>query len=183
MSTTTFARSSARSTPTATLAREAAQALLEAAQGLAPSVSSSEIHPVVHRAAQALQAALAEGATLPEILDALIRATAPAAPEAPPAPPWAGLLRLSLDAFAVTGTALAVSFPTFGFEAQVWWSGSAATGRAVARERRLEPSRVWDLTRMQQEARQAGLDAETATVEQVIDALGGQVRAWRPRAA
>jgi hypothetical protein len=34
---------------------------------------------------------------------------------------------------------------------------------------------------MQREARQAGLD-ETATVAHLIEALEGQVRAWRPAA-
>jgi ribosomal protein L22 len=42
---------------------------------------------------------------------------------------------------------------------------------------------VWRLDRLQQEARQAGLDAETVTVTEVIAALGGEVRGWRPRAA
>jgi hypothetical protein len=137
----------------------------------------------VHGAATALQAALAEGATLREVLDQLIGLTAPAAPEAPPAPPWAHLLGLSLDAFASTGAALAVTFREHGFEAQVWFCGSTATGQAVARERRIEARRVWDRARLQREARQAGLDAETVTVDQLIEALGGAVRGWRPRVA
>ena len=41
---------------------------------------------------------------------------------------------------------------------------------------------VWRLDRLQQEARQAGLDAETATVAHLVEALGGEVRAWRPPA-
>jgi hypothetical protein len=173
---------SASPTPTATLARERARALLDGLEALAPTVRPSEVHRHVHRAATALQAALAEGATLPEILDAMILATAPAAPEAPPAPPWAPLLTLSLPAFAETGAALAITFPALGHEAQVWWTGSAATGRAVARERRIEPRRVWDLARLGQEARQAGLD-ESATVAHLVEALGGEVRGWRPSAA
>jgi hypothetical protein len=42
---------------------------------------------------------------------------------------------------------------------------------------------VWDRARLQREARQAGLDAETVTVDQLIEALGGAVRGWRPRVA
>jgi hypothetical protein len=179
MSTTTFARSSARSTPTATPAREAAQALVDGLQALAQTLlRPSEIHPVVHRAAQALQAALAEGVPLREVLDALVGLTAPATPEDPPAPPWAPLLGLSLSAFAETGAALAITFRALGHEAQVWWCGSATTGQAVARERRIESRRVWDLARLGQEARQAGLD-ESATVASLVAALGGEVRGWR----
>jgi Recombinase zinc beta ribbon domain len=44
---TTFARSSARSTPTATPAREAARACLDGLQALAPTLRPAEIHPVV----------------------------------------------------------------------------------------------------------------------------------------
>jgi hypothetical protein len=82
---------------------------------------------------------MAEGVTLREVRDALVGMTAPAAPEGPPAPPWAGLLSRTPAEFAETGAALAISFPTLGHEAQVWGSGSAATGRAVTRERRIEP--------------------------------------------
>ena len=116
-----------------------------------------------------------------EVLYALTSLTAPAAPEAPPAPPWAPLLPLSLDAFASTGAALGVLFPALGVS--VWWSGSDAMARAVAAERRLTVREVWRLPRVQQEARQAGLDAETVTVARLVEALGGQVRAWRPPAA
>jgi 2-dehydropantoate 2-reductase len=87
------------------------------------------------------------------------------------------------DAFATTGAALAVTFREHGFEAQVWFCGSTATGQAVARERRIEARRVWDLARLQREARQAGLDVEASTVEHLLVALGGEVRGWRPRAA
>jgi hypothetical protein len=86
LSTTTCASPSASPTPTATAAAEAAQRLVGALQALAPTVPPSAIHRHVHDAATALQAALAEGATLREVLDQLILATAPAAPEAPPAP-------------------------------------------------------------------------------------------------
>ena len=110
----------------------------------------------MHGAATALQAALVEGVTLREILDALVGLTAPAAPEAPPAPPWAHLLGLSLDAFAETGAALGVAYPALA--ASTWWTGSEAQARAVAAERRLTVREVWRLPRMQQEARQAGLD-------------------------
>jgi hypothetical protein len=136
----------------------------------------------VHGAATALQQALIEGPALREVLAALVSLTAPAAPEGPPAPPWAPLLALSLDAFATTGAALAVTFRALGHEAQVWWCGSATTGQAVARERRIEARRVWDRARLQQEARQAGLDAETVTVARLVEALGGEVRGWRPAA-
>jgi hypothetical protein len=93
-------------------------------------VPSSEIHPVVHRAAQALHAALAEGVTLREMLDALIGLTAPALPETPPTPPWAPLLDLSLDAFAESGAALGIRFPALGVS--TWWTGPEAQARRVA---------------------------------------------------
>ena len=54
--------------------------------------------------------------------------------------------------------------------------------RAVAAERRLSMREVWRLPRMRQEARQAGLDAETVTVARLVEALGGHVRDWRPAA-
>jgi hypothetical protein len=136
----------------------------------------------VHGAATALQRGLTEGVSLREILDALVALTAPAPPDPPPAAPWAHLLDLSLDAFAETGAALAITFRALGHEAQVWWCGSAATGQAVARERRIEARRVWDRARLRQEFRQARLDAETATVAALVAALGGTVRGWRPRA-
>jgi hypothetical protein len=41
---------------------------------------------------------------------------------------------------------------------------------------------VWQRDRLQQEARQARLDAETVTVARLVEALGGQVRDWRPAA-
>jgi hypothetical protein len=52
MSTTTVARSSASATLTTPLAREVARACLDGLQALAPTRPSTEIHPVVHRAAQ-----------------------------------------------------------------------------------------------------------------------------------
>jgi hypothetical protein len=54
--------------------------------------------------------------------------------------------------------------------------------RRVAAERRLTRREIWGLPRMQQEARQGGLDAETVTVARLVEALGGQVRDWRPAA-
>jgi hypothetical protein len=150
----------------------------EAGKALAPTVPPSEVHRHVHRAATTLQEALIEGATLPEILDAMILATAPAAPEAPPAPPWAHLLGLSLPAFAETGAALGIRFPALGVS--TWWTGPEAQARRVAAERRLSVREVWQRDRLQQEARRAGLDAETVTVARLIGALGGEVRGWRP---
>ena len=124
---------------------------------------------------------MAEGVTLREILAALISLTALAAPEAPPAPPWAHLLPLSLDAFAETGAALGIRFPALGVS--TWWTGSDAMARAIAAERRLTLREVWRLARMQLEARQAGLDVEASTVAGLVEALGGEVRGWRPSAA
>jgi hypothetical protein len=118
---------------------------------------------------------------LREVRDALVGMTAPAAPEAPPAPPWALLLPLSLDAFASTGAALGVLFPALGVS--TWSTGPEVQARRVAAERRLTMREVWRLPRMQQEARQAGLDVEASTVAHLVEALGGQVRAWRPPAA
>jgi hypothetical protein len=108
------------------------------------------------------QAALAEGVPLREILAALVSLTAPAAPEAPPAPPWAHRLPLSLDAFAETGAALGIRFPALGVS--TWWTGLEAQAHRVAAERRLSVREVWQRDRLQQEARQAGLDPETVTV-------------------
>jgi hypothetical protein len=51
--------------------------------------------------------------------------------------------------------------------------------RAIARERRIEPRRVWNLARLEREARQAGLD-ESGTVAHLVEALGAEVRGWRP---
>ena len=53
--------------------------------------------------------------------------------------------------------------------------------RPVARERRIEARRVWDLARLQREGREAGLDVEASTVADLVVALGGEVRGWRPR--
>jgi hypothetical protein len=145
------------------------------------AVSSSEIHQAVHRAVQALQAVRAEGVSLAEILDAMILATAPATPEDPPAPPWAHLLGLSLDAFAETGAALGVRFAALGVS--TWWTGPEAQARRVAAERRITVNEVWRRDRLRQEARGAGLDPETVTVARLVEALGGEVRAWRPSAA
>jgi hypothetical protein len=148
---------------------------------LAPSVPSAEIHAVVHRAAQALQRGLTEGVTLAEILDVMILATAPAAPEDPPPPPWADLLALSLDAFAETGAALGIRFRALGIS--TWWTGPEAQARRVAAERRLSMREIWRRDRLQQEARAAGLDGATATIADLVEALGGEVRGWRPAAA
>ena len=139
-----------------------------ALQALAPTVPPSEVHRHVHGAATALQAALVEGVPLHEILDALVGLTAPAAPEAPPAPPWAPLLSLTLDDFAETGAALGVAYPALA--ASTWWTGPEAQARRIAAERRLTLREIWRLDRLQQEARQAGLDPETVTV---VEALGG----------
>jgi hypothetical protein len=143
-------------------------------------VPLSEVSRHVHRTATALQQALVDGATLREILDALIGLTALAVPEAPPAPPWAPLLPVSLDAFASTGATLGVLFPALAVS--VWWTGNEGAARRIAAERRLTRREVWRLARLQQEARQAGLDGETATVAGLVEALGGEVRAWRPGA-
>jgi hypothetical protein len=172
---------SARSTPTATAAAEAAQRLVGALQALAPTVPPSAIHRHVHDAATALQAALAEGVPLREILDQLIGLTAPAAPEAPPAPPWAHLLPLSLDTFASTGAALGIRFPALGVS--TWWTGPEAQAHRVAAERRLSMREIWRRDRLQHEARRAGLDGATATIASLLEALGGEVRDWRPRVA
>jgi hypothetical protein len=158
----------------------AAQALLQGFHALAPTVPSTEIHRAVHRAAECLQAALVEGAALREVLDALGSLTAPPAPEAPPAPPWAPLLPLSLSAFAETGAALGIRFPALGVS--TWWTGPEAQARRVAAERRISVREVWQRDRLQQEARQARLDAETVTVARLVEALGGEVRGWRPAA-
>jgi hypothetical protein len=64
----------------------------------------------VHGAVTALQQALIEGATLREILAALVSLTAPTAPEAPPPSPWAASLGLSLERFAQSGVALGILF-------------------------------------------------------------------------
>jgi hypothetical protein len=40
---------------------------------------------------------------------------------------------------------------------------------------------VWQRDRLQQEARQAGLD-ESSTEAHLVEALGGEVRGWRPGA-
>jgi hypothetical protein len=172
---------SASSTPTATSAPEAAQRCVGALQALGPTVPPSEIHRHVHGAATALQATLAAGVPPSEILAALVSLTAPAAPAAPPDPPWALLLPLSLSAFAETGAALGVAFPKLAVS--TWWTGPEAQARRVAAERRLTLREVWRLPRMRQEAQQAGLDAETATVQHLVEALGGRVRDWRPPAA
>jgi hypothetical protein len=134
----------------------------------------------MHGAATALQHALIDGVTLSEILDAMIRATAPAPPEAPLASPWAPLLPLSLSAFAETGAALGVAFPKLAVS--VWLCGSDTRARAVAAERRITRAEVWQLPRLRLEAQRAGLDAETATVGQLVQALDGRVRDWRPAA-
>jgi hypothetical protein len=167
---------SATLTPTA---REAARACQGALQACAPTVPHPEIHRSVHGAATALREALAAGVALPEILAALILATAPTAPEAPPPPPWAPCLGLSLSAFADSGAALGVRFPAHGMA--IWMSGSETQARAIAAERRIAAADVWRLDRMQQEARRAGLD-ETATIADLVTVLGGVVRDWRPAA-
>jgi hypothetical protein len=55
-------------------------------------------------------------------------------------------------------------------------------GPPVAAERRLTLGEVWRLDRLRREARQAGLDGETATVARLVAVLGGEVKAWRPAA-
>jgi hypothetical protein len=165
----------------APLAPEAAQRLLSALQACAPTVPPSEVHRHVHDAATALQRALDAGASMPELLDPLIGLTAPAAPEVPPAPPWAHLLALSLDAFAESGAGLGVAYPALA--ASTWWTGPEAQARRIAAERRLTLREIWRLNRIQQEAREAGLDPEACTVAHLVAALGGRVRDWRPRAA
>jgi hypothetical protein len=142
-------------------AAKAAQALVDGLQTLVPTQPSTEIHPAVHRAAQA-PGGPGRGVPLREILAALVSLTAPAAPEAPPAPPWAHRLPLSLDAFAETGAALGIRFPALGVS--TWWTGLEAQAHRVAAERRLSVREVWQRDRLQQEARQAGLDPETVTV-------------------
>jgi hypothetical protein len=139
--------------PTAPPAREAAQALLDGLRAL----------------------------TLREVLDELTRATGPTAVEAsPPAPPWAGLLGLSLDAFASTGAALGIRFPALGLS--VWATGPETMARAIAAERRITVREVWTLARLREEARRAGLDVGSSTVEQLVEALGGTFVNWRPPA-
>jgi hypothetical protein len=171
---------SASPTPTATPARDAAQRLVGALQALGPTVPPSDVHRHVHSTATALREALAAGVRLPEILDALILATAPAVPEPPPAPPWDALLGLSLAAFAESGVGLGIKFPAHGVS--IWMAGPETQARAIASERRLTMREIWRLPRMRQEAQAVGLDAETATVQQLVEALGGRVRAWRPAA-
>jgi hypothetical protein len=134
----------------------------------------------ITEAAQALQAALGAGSTLPQILDTLIRLTAPtAAPQASPRPPWAHLLPLTLAAFAESGAALGPRFPALGVS--VWATGPDAMARAIAAEWRITTREVWRLDRLQREARQAGLDA-SVTVARLVEVLGGQVVNWRPPA-
>ena len=47
-----------------------------------------------------------------------------------------------------------------GLHVATWWTGPEAQARRIAAERRLTMREVWRLPRMQQEARQAGLDVE-----------------------
>lgn len=77
---------------------------------------------------------------------------------------------------------LAVTFPKLGHDVQVWLTGSETTGRVVTRERRIEVRRTWDLSRMQREALVARLDDEAVTVSRLVEAVGGEVRGWRPSA-
>lgn len=169
--------------PTTTPAREAARALRDGLQALAPAVPSAEVRQALHTAAQALRRALKAGLTLGALLDAILAATAPSEDrpvEGPPVAPWAHLLPLSLDAFAGSGAALGVRYPALAVS--TWWTGHEAQARRIASERKITTGEVWQRDRLRAETLRAGLDPESTTVERLLDVLGGKVVNWRPPA-
>jgi hypothetical protein len=64
----------------------------------------------------------------------------------------------------------------------VWWTGAETVARAVAAGWRIAVREVWTLARLREEAWRAGLDPESATIEQLVEALGGTIVNWRPPA-
>jgi hypothetical protein len=157
-------------------AAEAAQALLGAAQGLAPSVPASEIHRAVHTAAQTLRGAFGAGASMDAVLAHLITATAPPAP-LPPFEPWAPILSMSFDEFAESGVGLHVRLPALG-EA-VWLVSDERTQARVVKE-----WGVWDRfaklpSWMRVEADQLKLPDDPLTVGRFVETIEGRVIGWR----
>ena len=73
-------------TPTIDRTAEAVSALLVLCRALSPTVHTDTIRPALHTLAVTVARALDGGATLRDLLDAVIRATAPAPPDPPP--PW-----------------------------------------------------------------------------------------------
>jgi hypothetical protein len=161
--------------PTST-ALEAAQALQSLVESVVPVDERPALRARLHVAAQALQRALDAGASIHEVVTALVTATAPA-PPAPPFAPWAPILSMTVAEFAESGAALHVMLPKLG--EGLWLAGDPATKAAVVRETRLWDRYVKRPDWMTEEADRLRLPEDQRTVGALIEAIDGTVVGWR----
>jgi hypothetical protein len=163
------------SSPT-TAARDAAQIVLGLVERLAPTADRPGFRTRLHVAAQTLQRALDAGASIHEVLNHLITATAPPI-EPPPYEPWAPILSMTFDEFAESGVGLHVVLPKLG-------EGIWLVGDEVTQTRVVEATRLWNRYVklpgwMTEEADRLRLPTAERTVGRFIAALDGVVIGWR----
>lgn len=149
---------------------ETAAALLRLARTLAPQADPAAVRAAVHGAAAVARAALDDGATPGELLDALIAATAPA-PAAPVDEPWAPFLPMTTEQFAGAGVTLEVWLAPE--QVMLWFGESAAPRWAFG------TGQVWDRGRMEGELRNGGVPESEWTVGRLVALLGGRVEQCR----
>jgi hypothetical protein len=156
-------------------------ALLDLVRTLAPTADPATLRPKVHALASTVRAALGGVASLVDLLDAVVTATAgpPVEPVRPE--PWAALLSLDLDAFAATGVGLRVALPHRG--ETIWLTGSAATAHHLAVEQSAWPRLVKGLDWMRSEAERGGFPTAERSVGRFVEGLGGMVVGWVPAPA
>jgi hypothetical protein len=161
--------------PTST-ALEAAQALQSLVESVVPVDERPALRARLHVAAQALQRALDAGASIHEVVTALVTATAPPV-EAPPFEPWRSVLGLSFDEFAESGVGLHVRLPKLA-EA-VWFASDAGVQAVLVRETKLWIRYIKLVRWMIEEADRLRLPTAERTVGGLITGLDGVVDAWR----
>jgi hypothetical protein len=162
--------------PPSTAAADAAQVVLGLVEHLVPIHERPTLHPRLHVAAQTLLGALHGGASIHEVVTALVTATAPPV-EAPPFEPWLSLLSMTFGEFAESGVGLHVALPKLG--EGIWLTSDEAIQKTVVRETGLWTRFIKDIGWMRVEADRLKLPDDQLTVGPFIAALGGKVIGWR----